>query len=135
MFRKAFSLPTCQIEGRELPPSVTPLVSTLCKECNLPYTSNAAAIEVPVEVAVEVVDAVPRWSYGMLAANFARVQILVAWYGGDPDRYLDAIANGIEDFGDRGFLCQIKERLRIEPLLLDDMRRIVGEFARRFPSA
>jgi hypothetical protein len=106
-------------------------MSTLCKECNLPYTSNAAAIEVPVEV----VDAIPRWSYGTLAANFARVQILVAWYGGDPDRYLDAISNGIEDLGDRGFLRQIKERLRIDPLLLDDMRRIVGEFATRFPSA
>jgi hypothetical protein len=97
----------------------------------LPYTSNAAAIEVPVEV----MDAVPRWSYGNLAANFARVQILVTWYGGDPDRYLDAISNGIEDFEDRAFLRQIKERLRIEPSLLDDMRRIVGEFANRFPSA
>lgn len=94
------------------------------------FTSNAAAIE-----AVEVVDAVPRWSYGMLAANFARVQILVAWYGGDPDRYLEAISNGMEDLDDRAFLRQIKERLRIDPSLLDDMRRIVGEFATRFPTA
>jgi hypothetical protein len=97
----------------------------------LPFTSNAAAIEVPVEI----VDAVPRWSYGMLAANFARVQILVTWYGGDPQRYLDAISNGIEDLEDRAFLRQIKDRLRIDPALLDDMRRIVGEFATRFPSA
>jgi hypothetical protein len=97
----------------------------------LSFTSNAAAIEVPVEI----IDAVPRWSYGNLAANFARVQILVTWYGGDPQRYLDAISNGIEDLEDRSFLRQIKDRLRIDPSLLDDMRRIVGEFATRFPSA
>jgi len=88
-----------------------------------------------VEVPVEVLAAGPRWSYGGLAANFARVQILVAWYGGDPDRYLAAIANGIEDAEDVEFLHQIKQRLHVEPSLLADMRRIVGEFANRFPAA
>lgn len=88
-----------------------------------------------VEVPVEVLAAGPRWSYGGLAANFARVQILVAWYGGDPDRYLAAIANGIEDAEDVEFLHQIKQRLDVEPSLLADMRRIVGEFANRFPAA
>ena len=87
-----------------------------------------------VEVPVEVLDAGPRWSYGGLAANFARVQILVAWYGGDPDRYLAAIANGTEDAEDMDFLRQIKQRLHLEPSLLADMRRIVGEFAMRFPA-
>ncbi len=95
----------------------------------MPFSSNAAVIEVPVEI----LDAGPRWSYGSLAANFARVQMLVTWYGSDPDRYLDAIAQGIEDAEDSDFLHQIKDRLRCEPSLLDDMRRIVGEFARRFP--
>ena len=94
-------------------------------------SSSAAVVEVPVEV----LDAGPRWSYGGLAANFARVQILVAWYGGDPDRYLAAIANGIEDAEDVEFLRQIKQRLHVEPSLLTDMRRIVGEFANRFPAA
>ena len=94
-------------------------------------SSNAAVVEVPVEV----LDAGPRWSYGGLAANFARVQILVAWYGGDPDRYLAAIANGVEDAEDVEFLRQIKQRLHVEPSLLADMRRIVGEFANRFPVA
>ncbi|MFL6247743.1 MAG: hypothetical protein ACJ74H_17095 [Thermoanaerobaculia bacterium] len=88
-----------------------------------------------VEVPVEVLDAGPRWSYGGLAANFARVQILVAWYGGDPDRYLAAIANGVEDSDDVEFLRQIKQRMHAEPSLLADMRRIVGEFANRFPAA
>jgi hypothetical protein len=96
----------------------------------LSFSSNAAVIEVPVEV----LDAGPRWSYGGLAANFARVQILVAWYGGDPDRYLAAIASGTEDADDVEFLRQIKQRLHVDPSLLADMRRIVGEFATRFPA-
>ena len=81
---------------------------------------------------VEILDAGPRWSYGLLAANFARVQILVTWYGGNPDRYLDAIENGFEDPDDRPFLEMLKRRLPTERHLLDDMRRIVGEFASRF---
>lgn len=88
-----------------------------------------------IEVDVEVLDAGPRWSFGSLAANFARVQLLVTWYGGDPDRYMDAIANGVEDAEDMEFLRMIKERLAADPFLLDDMRRIVGEFATRFASA
>ena len=94
------------------------------------FSSNAAVIEVPVEI----LDAGPRWSYGSLAANFARVQMLVAFYGCDPDRYLEAISQGIEDVEDREFLQQIKHRLRLEPALLDDMRRFVAEFATRFPA-
>ena len=94
-------------------------------------SSSAAVVEVPVEV----LDAAPRWSYGGLAANFALVQILVAWYGGDPDRYLAAIDNGVEDPDDVEFLRQIKQRLHLEPSLLADMRRLVGEFAKRFPAA
>ncbi len=83
-------------------------------------------------VEVEVLDAVPRWSYGALAANFARVQLLVTWYGGDPDRYLAAIEDGVEDAEDREFAESIRERLAADPSLLDDMRRIVAEFAARF---
>jgi hypothetical protein len=84
-----------------------------------------------VEVPVEVLDGAPRWSYGLLAANFARVQILVAWYGGDPDRYLDAIQRGYEDQTDTSFVVAMKRRLAVDPSLLDDMRRIVDEFASR----
>ncbi|HEY0157537.1 MAG TPA: hypothetical protein VGF28_09655 [Thermoanaerobaculia bacterium] len=80
---------------------------------------------------VEILDAGPRWSYGLLAANFARVQILVTWYGGDPDRYLAAIEEGLEDAEDRPFLEALKVRLETEHFLLDDMRRIVAEFASR----
>jgi len=96
----------------------------------LSYSANAALIEVPVEV----LDGAPRWSYGILAANFARVQLLVTWYAGDPDRYLDAIEHGIEDESDVPFLVAMKHRLAMEPSLLADMRRIVDEFATRFGS-
>jgi hypothetical protein len=89
------------------------------------------SIATHVEVPVEVLDGAPRWSYGMLAANFARVQILVAWYGGDPDRYLDAIQRGYEDQADTAFVVAMKRRLAVDPSLLDDMRRIVDEFASR----
>ena len=81
---------------------------------------------------VEVLDAGPRWSYGLLAANFARVQLLVTWYGGNPDRYLAAIEDGIEDADDRDFVETLRRRLVTERHLLDDMRRIVSEFASRF---
>jgi hypothetical protein len=80
---------------------------------------------------VEILDSAPRWSYGILAANFARVQILMTWYGGSPDRYLAAIADGIEDTEDREFVEDLKNRLAEDPFLLDDMRRIVREFASR----
>jgi hypothetical protein len=83
-------------------------------------------------VEVEILDAVPRWSYGVLAANFARVQLLVTWYGGSPERYLAAIEEGIEDPEDREFVEDLRQRLAADRSLLDDMRRIVGEFASRF---
>ena len=86
----------------------------------------------PAVAQVEVLDGAPRWSYGMLAANFARVQILVTWYGGDPDRYLAAIENGEEDAGDREFVDALRARVAEDRSLLDDMYRIVGEFASRF---
>jgi hypothetical protein len=86
------------------------------------------------EVSVEVLDDGPRWSFGTLAANFARVQLLISWYDGDPDRYLAAIDGGIEDVTDTPFLLSMKRRLREEPRLLDDMRRIVNEFANQIAS-
>jgi hypothetical protein len=95
----------------------------------VPLSASASNI-----VQVEVLDAGPRWSYGPLAANFARMQILFAWYGGDPDRYRDAIENGLEDAEDREFVDDLKRRMRHDRTLLEDMRRIVGEFASRFAS-
>ena len=92
------------------------------------------AANVSAEVPVEVLELTPRWCYAGLAANFARMQILVAWYNGDPDKWLDAIERGIEDEADVPFLAVMKKRLVEDPRLLDDMRRIIDEFATRFGS-
>ena len=92
------------------------------------------SLSVSPPVQVEVLDEAPRWSYGLLAANFARLQLLFTWYGGSPDRYLAAIENGFEDAEDREFVEDLKRRVREDRSLLDDMRRIVGEFASRFAS-
>ena len=86
------------------------------------------------EVPVEILELTPRWSFAGLAANFARVQILVTLYNGDPNKWLDAIERGLEDESDVPFLGIMKQRLADDPSFLDDMRRIIAEFATRFGS-
>ena len=88
----------------------------------------------PIEV--EVVELTPRWLAGGLAASFARVQILVTYYDGDPLRWQEEIERGQMpgDESDIEFLTAIAERMRNDPELLADMRRIVGEFATRVGS-
>lgn len=88
----------------------------------------------PVEVPVEIIDWTPRWGMGALAANFARIQILLTMYDGDPDKWLEAVerAGTTEDEGDVPFLVVMKGRLATDPNLLEDLRRIVNEFAERF---
>ena len=92
------------------------------------------SFSVAVDVPVEVLEWTPRWSLGAVAANFARVQILVTIYEGDPDRWLESIERSgtTEDEADVPFLVAMKRRIADDPTLLDDMRRIVGEFAGRF---
>lgn len=86
------------------------------------------------EVPVEILDLSPRWLAGGLAASFARVQILVTFYDGDPQLWLDAIERGETpgDEADETFLQTMQQRMNDDPQLLPDMRRIVGEFASRF---
>ncbi len=86
------------------------------------------------EVPVEVIDWTPRWGMGALAANFARIQILLTLFDGDPDKWLEVIARsgGPDDDADVPFLAVMKGRLSTDPTLLDDLRRIVNEFAEKF---
>jgi hypothetical protein len=88
----------------------------------------------PIEVSVEIVDWTPRWGMGALAANFARIQILLTMFDGDPDKWLEMIerTGGPDDEADVPFLAVMKGRLASDPTLLDDLRRIVSEFAERF---
>ena len=87
----------------------------------------------PMEVPVEVLELTPRWLAGGLAASFARVQILVSFYDGDPQLWQEAIERGETpaDETDLSFLDAITERIAGDPKLIDDLRRIVGEFAAR----
>lgn len=88
---------------------------------------------IPVEVPVEVLELTPRWLAGGLAASFARVQILVSFYDGDPRLWLDAIERGETpgDAADEAFLETMTRRIARDPHLIGDLRRIIGEFASR----
>lgn len=92
--------------------------------------------DVPMtEVPVEVLDGAPRWSYGSLAGKFARVQILVTWYGGDPDRYLEAIEAGIEQREDEDFVHEMKRRILEDSSFGAALHELVQQFASRVGSA
>ena len=86
-----------------------------------------------MEVPVEVLEFSPRWLAGGLAASFARVQILVTFYDGDPRLWRDAIENGETpaDDADLNFLDAMVQRIASDSDLIDDLRRIVREFAAR----
>ena len=86
-----------------------------------------------VEVPVEILELTPRWLAGGLAASFARVQILVTFYDGDPLLWMQAIERGQTpgDESDIEFLRNMQQRIDRDPGLLGDMRRIVSEFASR----
>lgn len=89
------------------------------------------------EVPVEIVEWTPRWGLGGLAANFARTQILLTMFDGDPEKWLEMIERngGADDEGDLLFLQEMRDRLSVDPTLLDDLRRIVNDFAVRFGTA
>jgi hypothetical protein len=90
-----------------------------------------------LDVPVEVLEWTPRWSLGAVAANFARVQMLLTVFDGDPDKWLEMIerSGSGEDETDVPFLMAMKQRIADDPSFLDDMRRIVAEFAAKFGSA
>ncbi len=86
-----------------------------------------------MEVPVEIIELSPRWLAGGLAASFARVQILVSYYDGDPLLWQEAIERGETpaDEADLAFLETMTRRIARDSRLIDDLRRIVGEFAVR----
>jgi len=87
------------------------------------------------DVSVEVLEWTPRWSLGAVAANFARMQMLLTLFDGDPDKWLDLIERGdgsADDDADVPFLVVMKQRIAEDPGFLADMRRIIDAFAIRF---
>lgn len=83
---------------------------------------------------IEGIEWVPRWSWFGVAEDFARVQILLTVFDGEPEKWLDMIRTSgtPADQTDVPFLIELKQRLDDEPEMIDDMRRIVREFMERF---
>lgn len=75
----------------------------------------------------------PPWSLSGVAEDFARMQILLSVFDGDPDKWLAQINihGGPELDRDADFLRAVQQRLAIDPSFLEDMRRILREFADR----
>ena len=93
-------------------------------------------VEVAEVAPVEVLEWTPRWGFSGASANFARLQILINVFDGDPDKWLDAIVRwgNKGDDSDVPFLVAMKQRIGQDPTLLDDMRHIMDEFSARFGS-
>jgi len=67
-----------------------------------------------------------------LVANFARLHMLVSLFDGDPDRWIRFIErNGTvaERQQDLPFAESLKMRLRRDPKLADDLKRVVRELS------
>jgi hypothetical protein len=91
-------------------------------------------VSVHLSLPVEAIEWVPRWSFWGVAENFARVQILLTVFDGDPDKWLDLIerCGTSADDADVPFLIEVKQRLEEDPATIEEMRRIVGEFTAAF---
>jgi len=95
-------------------------------------TNRVAATTQP---RVEAYDWIETSRLSELVANFARVHILIALFDGDPDKWLEFIANDgtpEEREYDVPFIVRIKDRLDSEPELIDEMRRMVHQFSTLF---
>lgn len=85
------------------------------------------------EQCIEVHDWDDPGEHSGLIADFARAHVLVTIFDGNIPKWLemiDRIGTKQEKLGDAPFLRQLQQRLRTEPRLLDDLSRVVSEFAR-----
>ena len=84
------------------------------------------------EAAVETYPWVDAADASALVSNFARVHILVSLFDGDPEKWIRFIQrNGtaVEKAHDLPFVESLQRRLSVQPLLINDLRRIVHEFS------
>ncbi len=89
-------------------------------------------LELAEACAVETYPWVDTSPSSSLVANFARVHILVSLFDGDPDKWINFIVKKgsiIERETDLPFIAALRHRLRTEPLLMGELRRIVHEFS------
>ena len=84
------------------------------------------------EVAVEAYEWVDTMNLGEVAANFARAQLLVTLFDGDPDKWIDFIereGTPHEREHDLPFAKAIKYRMAKEPDVIPRLRQLVKEFS------
>jgi hypothetical protein len=79
-------------------------------------------------VAVEAYDWVDTGSLGEVAANFARAQMLITLFDGDPDKWIDFIqTSGTPEERERDlpFALEVKRRASHDPRHIQRLRRLV----------
>jgi len=84
---------------------------------------------------VEAYELVETWRLSELVANFARIHILVTLFDGKPDLWLDFIdrdGTPEEREYDGPFVRGLKQRMSLDPTLLETMRRLVRDVSSLF---
>jgi hypothetical protein len=79
-------------------------------------------------VAVEAYEWVDTASLGEVAANFARAQLLVTLFDGDPDKWISFIEHcGTPEERERDlpFALEVKRRLQEDPRHVHRLRRLL----------
>lgn len=79
-------------------------------------------------VAVEAYDWVDTGSLGEVAANFARAQMLITLFDGDPDkwiRFIETSGTAEERQHDLPFALEVKQRASRDPRYIQRLRRHV----------
>ena len=85
------------------------------------------------EVAVEAYEWVDTMNLGEVAANFARAQLLVTLFDGDPDKWITFIENcgtPAERERDLPYAREIKRRLDDDPKHVERLRRHLRALSR-----
>jgi hypothetical protein len=85
------------------------------------------------EVAVEAYEWVDTVNLGEVAANFARAQLLITLFDGDPDKWITFIENcGTPDERERDlpYAREIKRRMNDDPKHVDRLRRHLRALSR-----
>ena len=85
------------------------------------------------EIAVEAVEWVDTMSLGEVAANFARAQLLVTLFDGDPDKWIAFIekrGTAEERERDLPYAQEIKRRLDDDPKHVERLRRHLRALSR-----
>ena len=85
------------------------------------------------DVAVEAYEWVDTTNLGEVAANFARAQLLVTLFDGDPDKWIQFIENcgtAEERERDLPFAREVKRRLDDDPRHVERLRRHLRALSR-----